>query len=183
MKRGKSQYSIEFLVTYGWALLIIGVIMGVIYSFGWLDPSNFLPQKCTFYGQIGCKDFYLSQENFNLTLINNFGVDLYVKGLGFSIGEKEIYSERDWEKENLKLWKRGSSVKVGLKLNLTDPSVKEKVLDNIFIGKRSEVFAKVHYYSNLTCSDCWDNKIGFSDCSWDCVHNATGKVLVKVSRD
>ena len=78
MKRGKAQYSVEFLVTYGWALLVIGVIVAAIYALGAFNTGDFLPERCEFFGQVTCRDFTISTESFGISVINNFGVNLNI---------------------------------------------------------------------------------------------------------
>jgi len=40
----KSQAAMEYLMTYGWAILIIALVLGVLYSLGIMNPKNFLPR-------------------------------------------------------------------------------------------------------------------------------------------
>jgi hypothetical protein len=40
----KSQAAMEYLMTYGWAILIIALTLGVLYSLGIMNPKNFLPR-------------------------------------------------------------------------------------------------------------------------------------------
>jgi len=40
----KSQAAMEYLMTYGWAILIIALALGVLYSLGIMNPKNFLPR-------------------------------------------------------------------------------------------------------------------------------------------
>jgi len=83
MFRGKdkrSQAAIEFLMTYGWALLIVFILIGALWYFGFLDPSAMIPEKCT-VPILRCKDFLFVKETFdefewlniNLSLENNAG--------------------------------------------------------------------------------------------------------------
>ena len=43
-KKIKSQAAMEYLMTYGWAILIIALALGVLYSLGIMNPKNFLPR-------------------------------------------------------------------------------------------------------------------------------------------
>ena len=175
MKRGRGQYSLEFLITYGWALLIIGIIIAVIYSFGWLDSSNFLPQKCVFYGQVGCKDFYVTDNSINLSLVNIFGTDLYIKGMTFRVNNKEIVHNYSWSASdgNLIMWNKSSFAIVSLSLPDSDLIKKGSRIDGVVV---------VHFFSNITCGGCFDHAVGTSSCDWDCLHNSSGKLLAKVSK-
>jgi len=40
----KSQAAMEYLMTYGWAILIIALALGVLYSLGIMNPKNFAPR-------------------------------------------------------------------------------------------------------------------------------------------
>ena len=40
----KSQAAMEYLMTYGWAILIIVLALGVLYSLGIMNPKNFIPR-------------------------------------------------------------------------------------------------------------------------------------------
>ncbi|HLC46713.1 MAG TPA: hypothetical protein VJI75_03140 [Candidatus Nanoarchaeia archaeon] len=57
MHQKRAQAAMEFLLTYGWAILIVLVVIAALAYFGVLSPSKFLPEKCTFQPGILCKDF------------------------------------------------------------------------------------------------------------------------------
>ncbi len=42
----KAQAAMEFLMTYGWAILVVLVVIGALAYFGVLSPSALLPEKC-----------------------------------------------------------------------------------------------------------------------------------------
>ncbi len=52
-----SQAALEFLMTYGWAILVVLVAVGALAYFGVLSPDRFLPQRCSFQAGISCLDF------------------------------------------------------------------------------------------------------------------------------
>lgn len=167
MKRGKAQYSLEFLVTYGWALLIIGIVLSAIYTFGWVDASNFLPQRCTFYGQTGCKDFYVSEDNFSLSLVNNYGVKLNITGMEFQIEGDVICPMNDFSPHIE--WNRSSFAVVSR--DLFDVSCDAGLRDDhISSGSRVIATVIIEFFSPLTCPS------GTADCR----HNSTGSVVTKV---
>ena len=45
-KSHKSQSSLEYLMTYGWAVIIIAVALSALYVFGVMNPSAFVSQQC-----------------------------------------------------------------------------------------------------------------------------------------
>ena len=52
----KAQAAMEFLMTYGWAILVVIAAIAALAYFGVLDPSNFLPEKCDFPTGLSCVD-------------------------------------------------------------------------------------------------------------------------------
>jgi hypothetical protein len=54
MRHKKGQAALEFLTTYGWAFLVILVMIGALAYFGVLNPKNFLPNRCTFSPEVDC---------------------------------------------------------------------------------------------------------------------------------
>lgn len=73
----KAQSALEFLTTYGWAFLVILIMIGALSYFGVLDPSKFLPDKCLFGAGLGsCQEFTVTpggNGDILFRLINNFG--------------------------------------------------------------------------------------------------------------
>lgn len=104
----RSQAAMEFLLTYGWAILIVLVVIAALAYFGILSPQKLLPDKCFFQIGVSCVDFSASSEGYpigdtmvqtpdelddkiyslNFDLINNLGQDVYVTKV--SITGKDI---------------------------------------------------------------------------------------------
>src|SRR3989339_1555443 len=73
----KGQAALEFLMTYGWAILVVLAAIGALAYFGVLSPDRFLPEKCTLPSGIACLDFkYASDTNFSLIIQNAGGFDM-----------------------------------------------------------------------------------------------------------
>lgn len=53
----KGQAAMEFLMTYGWAILVVLAAVGALAYFGILNPSRFLPDTCNMGSGIGCVEF------------------------------------------------------------------------------------------------------------------------------
>ncbi len=69
----KAQAAMEFLMTYGWAILVVLVAIGALAYFGVLSPDKFLPEKCSLPAGITCLDFNVETSRVILSLQNNFG--------------------------------------------------------------------------------------------------------------
>jgi len=75
----KAQAAMEFLMTYGWAILVVLVAVGALAYFGVLNPGRFLPSSCTIGPGLACGEFKVSSNGSN-------NVDIYVRnGLGKNI--------------------------------------------------------------------------------------------------
>ena len=52
----RAQAAMEFLMTYGWAILVVLVAIGALAYFGVLSPEKFLPSSCSLPSGLGCID-------------------------------------------------------------------------------------------------------------------------------
>lgn len=75
----KGQAAMEFLMTYGWAILVVLVAIGALAYFGVLNPSRFLPSSCTITPGIGCDDFKVTNgatfDTVQVVMRNGMGTD------------------------------------------------------------------------------------------------------------
>lgn len=83
----KAQAALEFLTTYGWAFLVILIMMSALAYFGVLNPSKLLPDRCNFGAEVGCNKNALVvkggtagdiDNTLTMRLANNFGVGVVV---------------------------------------------------------------------------------------------------------
>ena len=72
----KAQAAMEFLMTYGWAILVVLVAIGALAYFGVLSPDKFLPSKCTLPSGLACLDHKASSSTVTLVIQNGIGYDL-----------------------------------------------------------------------------------------------------------
>ena len=55
----KGQSAMEYLMTYGWAILVIIIVIAVLFYIGVLNPRNVTPSTCTFPPGLTCASFKL----------------------------------------------------------------------------------------------------------------------------
>ncbi len=72
----KAQAAMEFLMTYGWAILVVLAAIGALAYFGVLSPDRFLPEKCTLPSGIACLDFRYSGSAIEMSIQNGAGFDM-----------------------------------------------------------------------------------------------------------
>lgn len=77
----KAQAAMEFLMTYGWAILVVLAAIGALAYFGVLSPDKFLPEKCTLPPGLACLDAKVTQTNVEMIVQNSMGKDLTVNSI------------------------------------------------------------------------------------------------------
>ena len=79
-KRG--QVVLEYLMTYGWGVLVVIIGISVLVYFGFLSPTNLLPNSCNFGAQLVCDEFKVTKTapgaDIKLRLRNDFGRDIKI---------------------------------------------------------------------------------------------------------
>ncbi len=78
MMNKKSQAALEFIMTYGWAILVVLVAIGALAYFGVLNPDRFLPSKCTLQSGLACLDHKATDTTLVLRVQNSLGYDITV---------------------------------------------------------------------------------------------------------
>jgi len=98
----RGQSAMEYLITYGWALLILLAVLTTLYSMGLFRPSRYMPEECVFQPGFTCSSFILRQiptggYNLSFTAVNGLGFEIIVdeanltaEDLGFP--GKRVYS-------------------------------------------------------------------------------------------
>jgi len=80
----KAQAAMEFLMTYGWAILVVLVVIGALSYFGVLSPATLLPEKCTFPVSMSCVDHEVTGTQLRLILLNGAGRDMIIREISAS---------------------------------------------------------------------------------------------------
>jgi hypothetical protein len=76
IKLTKGQAALEFMLTYGWALLVLGaLIAGLAYFMP--HPKSLLPDKCVFGAITPCLGVQLTDAELIMVLRNSAGQTLY----------------------------------------------------------------------------------------------------------
>ena len=59
MNSKKGQAAAEYLVTYGWALLLLVAVIAIILSTGIFNPSYFISEECVLQPDIACTGYQM----------------------------------------------------------------------------------------------------------------------------
>lgn len=77
----KGQAAMEFLMTYGWAILVVLIAIGALAYFGVLSPQKFLPKSCIVSPGFSCEDTKVTTAGIDIILRNGLGKDLTNVGI------------------------------------------------------------------------------------------------------
>jgi hypothetical protein len=93
----KGQASIEFLVSYGWAILLLAIVVGFILFSGVFDTNRYVSESCFLgpdflcYGEI-IKEPYSSTLLLNITNLNSYPIKL--QSINITCDEKGVKTKR-----------------------------------------------------------------------------------------
>ena len=77
-KNTKSQAAIEFMMTYGWAIMVVLVSIGALAHFGVLSPDKLKPARCIVQSGLACSDFKIGDTTVTIVLANAMGRDISI---------------------------------------------------------------------------------------------------------
>ena len=90
----KAQAAMEFIMTYGWAILAVTVVIGALVYFGIFSPRNLLPETCSFPSELSCVGKALASSSDNtisVVLSNNAGSPITIVRSGIDSSEDCIF--------------------------------------------------------------------------------------------
>ena len=78
--RKKAQAAMEFMMTYGWAIMIVLVTISTLTYFGVFDISRLIPQRCDITSDLRCDDYVFtdSDSQLKLKIGNSLGYDITI---------------------------------------------------------------------------------------------------------
>jgi len=82
IKRG--QAALEFLMTYGWAILIVLITVAALAYYGVLRPDKYLPSTCILEVGLNCVGFNVETTKTTLVVQNSFGGTITIEQVAVS---------------------------------------------------------------------------------------------------
>ncbi len=89
----KSQSAVEFLMTYGWAFIAVIVGIGTLSYFGFLNPSNLLPEKCVLQSDVSCIGYKVEPSRITLIMLHSMDNSILIKRIDFGQSCGSSFSE------------------------------------------------------------------------------------------
>jgi len=79
----KAQSAMEYLMTYGWAILIIAIVFSVLVASGVFSPNSFVTPSCTLPAGLSCGNFFLyANGTLSVQIINSMQDPLNITAVG-----------------------------------------------------------------------------------------------------
>jgi len=178
----KAQAAMEFLMTYGWAILVVLVVIGALAYFGVLNPQNLLPEKCTLPVGLYCKDYLISSADDTVTLKieNGMGHGIIIRSISIA---GQVLNYPDGCSENLESdcgtptttggqcayntipgWRLGNGESGTVVIGCGEDKIPE------FSGKTR---------GDITLKYCDDTSAGDTECS-QFIHTGDGELMARV---
>ena len=171
IKRGvlmpdKAQAALEFLMTYGWAILVVLIAVAALAYFGVLSPSTFFPDKCILPAGITCLDYKVESYRAIIVLQNNLGGIITIDNVTISANDQKCYDDQQItlsnnEKAILTITECNngeSSQKFDGMVNITY-TPEDKLTHNIAGTLKSKVVEGSSISSQDTCQNAQDNSL------------------------
>jgi hypothetical protein len=159
----KGQAAVEYLTTYGWAILALVIILAVLLSSGLLSPNAALSEECSFGSNLPCSFALYDDSGTSKILLRLFN--------GFSYKVKVLSIDLKGEDGTAFAW-TGSDV----------PPFEVESGGNVTLagtfGQNLPIGSVKRFTGNLTYVSC-ASEISTTDCSTS-QHSITGRVTGKV---
>jgi hypothetical protein len=94
----RGQTAVEYLMTYGWAILIILIVAGVLAYYGIFAPAGFLGPTARGFGQVQVLNPWsvvASDGEITLNLANRVGGEINITNIEYTIGTMSVNCDTD----------------------------------------------------------------------------------------
>ena len=92
VKHRKSQAAMEFLMTYGWATLVVLAAIAALAYFGVLSPEKFMPEKCVLEPGLTCTSSKVTSSSTILFITNGLGRTITIDSISVGACSKDFSS-------------------------------------------------------------------------------------------
>jgi len=135
----KSQAALEFLTTYGWAFLVILIMIGALAYFGILNPTKVLPNRCNFGAEFQCVDYQMNASGLKLKLKSNVGRPINIYNISIESETTAQLTCGPYNTSSASAWRSGELKDINIG-GCNYPSV------GILQGEKGKVFVTVKFY-------------------------------------
>ncbi|MBI2548548.1 hypothetical protein HYW21_04315 [Candidatus Woesearchaeota archaeon] len=90
--RRRAQAAMEFLMTYGWAILVVLIVIAALAYFGVLNPGRFQGDQCTVAAPFGCTDSIIKTGDFTVNLRYAGGVPINITEINVTLANGSVHT-------------------------------------------------------------------------------------------
>lgn len=109
----KGQAAMEYLMTYGWAILLLVIVLSVLFASGIFTPSQFVREECSFTPDLTCLSAQLIDSGAETTLIvrvkNNFGYPIKFDQITYTTQDFRVSGKEEWKLDLSKKLNQGET--------------------------------------------------------------------------
>ncbi len=88
----RAQSAMEYLTTYGWALLILGIVLVSLYALGVFNPANFSSSECVLNAGFSCLNFFIAQNGlFTVNLEQSTSDPINITAIGCNTNQTTVH--------------------------------------------------------------------------------------------
>lgn len=169
MKMAKGQAAMEYLVTYGWTILVLVVIIAILIATGIFSPANFQPEECNFQPDFPCVNYIAyngASGNTNLLFnaSNGFGFPIMVENISARNAQGNYVSGVVYPAYNT-IIRQGDTVSA-----------------NITMPEQSSTGKLESFYVTVTFRNCYLNSTDAAACASQPQHNITGRLTTRINQ-
>jgi len=176
MNSKKGQAAAEYLVTYGWALLLLVAVIAIILSTGIFNPSYFISEECVLQPDIACTGYQMYRMGGDQEAVliigveNRLGYDMKLANVKITTNDLGVAGEQVWgprEDVGVEVLRQGDNVTLTYRIT----GEKQPAVDSM---QRMRV--ELTYYScarevNPTCEE-----------KDEYLHTVAGRITVRVAK-
>jgi len=95
----RAQAAMEFMLTYGWAVLLVLVAIAVMLYFGILNAERLVPERCTMPQGFACTNFKANTTAVTLVISNSLPEDVIVNRIRLLGPKDEVWCSTDFDNQ------------------------------------------------------------------------------------
>ena len=157
----KGQAVVEYLTTYGWAILGLLIVIAVLFSSGILSPNYLISEECSFGTSFRCDSAFFNEGQSSKMLVNIFnGFPYKVKVVKFELWSSDTHDPF-----------------TGFDGNIDLSSGSSNTFSGLFSGQQVQEGHVKRFIGNITYVSCAPEN--GPDCS-SIEHVVTGRVVAKI---
>ena len=108
MSSKKGQAAMEYLMTYGWALVALVAVIAALMATGAFNPSYLIAEECTLQPDLSCTGHLLYLDtggtpNLEFRISNGLGYDILLSGVKVTTNDGTVYESYDLEPSGIRI--------------------------------------------------------------------------------